>query len=322
MRRREFVALLAGASAAWSPAARAQQPGRVYRLGDLAAESLRNPFHLALRDELRRLGFVEGRNLKIDGHPSVRPEGALAIAAAVVAAKPDAILAAGNPLIRAVQQATRTVPILAVADDLVRSGLVRSFARPGGNTTGISILATELDGKRQDLLTELVPAARHIAALADPRVIVPGHLRELEEAARERGIELSVYRVSTPAEIVPALDAAHAAGAQALNVLASPLLNAHQRTIRERAAALKLPAIYQWPEMAEAGGLAAYGPRFAAVGRQAARLLAKILRGATPADLPVEQPDTFALVINMKTAKALGLTIPPLILARADEIIQ
>jgi len=154
---------------------------------------------------------------------------------------------------------------------------VESLAHPGVNTTGISILATELDGKRQELLTDLVPAARHIAALADPGVTRPEQLRALEDAARKQGIELSVYLASKPEEILPAIEAARASGAQALNVLASTLLNANRRPIIERAAALKLPAIYQWPDMAEAGGLAAYGPNFNKIGRQRARQLVKLL---------------------------------------------
>jgi len=199
---------------------------------------------------------------------------------------------------------------------------VESLAHPGVNTTGISILATELDGKRQELLTDLVPSARHIAALADPGVTRPEQLRALEDAARKQGIELSVYLASKPEEILPAIEAARASGAQALNVLASTLLNANRRPIIERAAALKLPAIYQWPDMAEAGGLAAYGPNFNKIGRQRARQLVKLLQGTKPGDIPVEQPDKFELVINLRTAKAVGLVVPPAILDLANEVIE
>jgi putative tryptophan/tyrosine transport system substrate-binding protein len=227
-------------------------------------------------------GLSKGQNLQVDGRFSVRDEAAPEVAVAVVAAGVDAISTVGDQFIRAAQKATRTIPILAGADDLVLSGLVSSLAHPGGNTTGVSILATELDGKRQELSTELVPAARHIAALADPGVTAPERLRALEDAARARGIELSVYRVAKPDEIVPAIDMAQASGAQALNVLASPSLNANLQLIRERTAALKLPAIYQWPENAEAGGLAAYGPRLTRVFRQLARHLAKIFAASSP----------------------------------------
>ena len=300
----------------------AQQPGRIYRLGILGPGPEDTPLQVALRDELRRSGFVEGQNLRIERHSSVAPNQVARLMTAMAASKLDAIFTAGAPQIRAVQQATQTIPIVTVADDLRGSGLVRSLAHPSGNMTGISILATELDGKRQELLTELVSGVRHIAALADPGVVAPGHLQALEAAARRASIELSVYRVAKPAQIAPAIDAAHAAGAQALNVLASPLLDANEQLIRDRAAALGLPAIYQWPENAEAGGLAAYGPRFAAIGRQSARQLVKIFRGAKPSDLPVEQPDKFELVVNLNTAKALGLTVPQSILARADEVIE
>jgi len=203
----------------------------------------------------------------------------------LVAAGVDAILTGGAPVTRVVQKATRTIPILAGADDLVLSGLVSSLAHPGGNTTGISFLATELDGKRLELLTELVPAARHIAALADPSVTAPEQLKAMEDAARARGIELSIHLTAKPEEIVPAIDMAKASGAQALNVLATPLLDANRQLIIERTAALELPAIYQWPEIAEGGGLAAYGPRQTAGARQRARQLVKIFRGAKPGNI-------------------------------------
>jgi putative ABC transport system substrate-binding protein len=168
---------------------------------------------------------------------------------------------------------------------------------------------------------ELVPAVRHFAALVDPPVSAPEQLRALEDAARGRGIELSIHRAATPEEIVPAIDMAQASGAQALNVLATPLFNNNQRLIVERTAALQPPAIYQWPEIAEAGGLAGYGPRLTECERQRARQLAKIFRGAKPADIPVEKPDKFELV-NLRTAKAIGLRVPPALLDLADKGIE
>ena len=209
-----------------------------------------------------------------------------------------------------------------MADDLVLSGLVSSLSHPGGNTTGISLLATELDGKRQELLIELVPSARHIAALADPRVTAPEQLRALEDAARMRGIALSICRATKPEEIVPAIDSAQASGALGLNLLAAGLLHANRQLILDRVATLKLPANYQWPETAEAGGLAGYGPRLSALNRQRARQVIKIFRGARPADIPVEQPDRFELVINLHTAKAIGLMVPPTLLDLADKVIE
>jgi putative ABC transport system substrate-binding protein len=188
--------------------------------------------------------------------------------------------------------------------------------------TGISILATELDIKRQEILIEMVHASRHIAALADPGVTAATHLDELRNAAAKRGVELSIYPVHGPEEIVAAIDQAQADEATALNVLASAFLHANRKIILDRTAALRLPAIYQWSETAEEGGLAAYGPRFAMLYRQLARQLVKLLHGAKPADIPIEQPTEFELVINLNTAKALGLTIPEAMLDRADKVVE
>jgi putative ABC transport system substrate-binding protein len=320
MKRRKLLALIAAIALPGAPAARAQAPGRVYKLGRLAPGP-NIAFSTFFVDELHKAGFVAGANLLIDERYASVDE-AFETAKAMVAAGPDALHVAGSELVRATQQATQTVPILTVGDDLLGSGVLTSLARPGGNTTGVSILATELDGKRQELLTELVPAARRLAALADPGVTQPASLQHLQDAAKPRGIVLSIFRIGKAEEIGPAIEAAHAAGAEALNVLASPLFYVAQQQIFERAAALKLPAIYQWPEMAEAGGLAAYGPRFSAVYRQAARQLVRIFNGAKPGDLPVQEPDKFELVINLNTAKALGLTVPQALLARADDVIE
>ena len=324
MRRREFITLLlGGAAAAWPLAASAQEPGRTYRLGGLSQSPRDAPFLVALFDELRRLGFIEGQNLIIDGRGyGVRIGQFAEIAAELVKVQVDAIYCAGDAAIRAAQRATATIPILAIADDMVAAGLVRSLAKPGGNTTGVSIFATELDGKRQDILIEAVPGLRRMAALADLNKAA-AKLDALQEAARARGIELSIHAVANPDEIVRAIGAAKTSEAAALNVLASPLLNAYRRVIIERAAVLRLPAIYQWPETAEEGGFAAYGPRIIQLYREAmARQLGRLLRGARPADLPIEQPSKFELVINLPTARALGLEVPPALLTRADKVIE
>jgi ABC-type uncharacterized transport system substrate-binding protein len=322
MRRRDLIILLGGAALPEASIGRAQEPGRVYRLGIMAGLLREDSGYVMLFHELRRSGFVEGRNLQVVSRFSMRVEEAPEVAAMLVAAGVDAILTGGAHVTRVAQKATRSIPILAIADDLVLSGLVTSLAHPGGNTTGVSILATELDGKRLELLTELVPSARHIAALADPANTMPEQLRGLEDAARARGIELSIHLASKTDEIVAAIDAAQASGAQALNALAAPMLDANRRLIIERTAAIKLPAVYQWPDIVEAGGLAAYGPRRTEVYRQRARQLIKIFLGAKPGDIPVEQPDKFELAINLTTAKALGLTLPESILGRADEVIE
>ncbi len=273
--------------------------------------------------ELRQLGFVEGENLIVDRRGfSARYEQYPVLAAELVEAKVDAIMCGGEAAVRAAQAATRTIPILAIADDMIGTGLVPSLARPGGNTTGISILAGDLDGKRQEILIDLIPGVRRIAALSDAHTNTPGQLRALQEAAGTRAVELSIHPVDRPQEIAPAVAAAKAAGAAALNVLASPLLHDNVPTILARTAELRLPAVYQWPEIAEQGGLVGYGPRFSEVFRQWARQLQKVLAGATPADLPVEQPTKFELVINLKTAAALGLEVPPTLLVRADQVIE
>jgi putative ABC transport system substrate-binding protein len=325
MKRRDLILLLAdGAVCLFCTTARAQELGRIYRLGMLSDVPREDPTMVAAFDELRRSGFVEGQNLRAKGSFSIRDEETPEVAARLVAAGVDVIWTGGYPRTRAVQQATRTIPIVTMADDLVLSGLASSLSHPGGNTTGISLLATELDGKRQELLTELVPAARHIAALADPRITAPEQLRALEDAARLRGIKLSIYQATKPDEIIPAIDTAQASGALALNVLAGPLFNtnASRQLILDRVVALKLPAIYQCPETAEAGGLAGYGPRWLQLNRQRARQIIKIFRGVKPADIPVEQPDRFELVINLHTAKAIGLVVPSTLLDLADKVIE
>jgi putative tryptophan/tyrosine transport system substrate-binding protein len=200
---------------------------------------------------------------------------------------------------------------------------LRSLARPGGNTTGVSVLAPELDGKRQEILMEVVPGARRIAVLAEPNVTQPADLQALQNATRARGVEVAVFfSAGAPELIAPTMDKAKEWGATALNVLSAPLFSINRRLVIERAAALGLPAIYEWAEMAEEGGLIAYGPRLTLIYRQLARLIVKVLRGIKPEDLPVEQPTKFELVVNLKTAKALGLTIPQSLLLRADKVIE
>jgi putative tryptophan/tyrosine transport system substrate-binding protein len=324
MRRREVLRLIAGLSAGALARPRfslAQAPDRVYRIGIMAGTRQDEVPWPPFFDELSRLGFVERENLHVDGHFSMRDETAAATAAALITNGVDAIVTGGYARTRAAQMATTSIPILTVADDLVLSGLVNSLSHPGGNTTGISILATELDGKRQELLFEIVPGARHIGTLADPNVTRPEQLSALVQQASERG-ECSIHTASRPEDIIPSIEAAHAAAAQGLNVLATPLFNANQRVIIQHTAALQLPAIYQWPEIAERGGLAAYGPNYNQLYRQHARQLVKLLRGTKPADMPVEQPDKFELVINLKTANAIGITVPQSFLARADEVID
>jgi putative ABC transport system substrate-binding protein len=244
------------------------------------------------------------------------------LAVELVASGADAILAAGDAAIAAAQAATRTIPIVGISDDMVGAGFVRSLARPGGNITGISILATELNSKRLELLMDALVNARRVAVLSDPRITTPQHLTRLRNAVRSRDVELDVYEASTPEEIAPAIEAAAKAGAQAMNVLASPLLSFNSRQIVDQLALLRLPAIYQWPEIAEQGGLLAYGPPITRTYRQMARQVLRLMRGANMADAPVEQPTVFELVANLKTARAMDLQLPESFLTRADKVIE
>jgi putative tryptophan/tyrosine transport system substrate-binding protein len=322
MRRREFIALVGGGALAWPLAGRAQEPGRTYRVGAVSVNPPNAPIIVAMFDGLRRLGFIEGQNLTIDWRTYGPSADLVSEFEALVKTQPNVIYAGGIASIRAAQKATTTIPILGFYDDMVGSGLVSSLARPGGNTTGVSLLAADLDGKRQEILIEAVPGLRRMAALADADR-PSQQVQALQDAARARSVELSIHQIAKPGEIAPAMDAAKASGAEALNVLASGILWGYRRSIVERAAELRLPAMYQWPEVVDEGGFVAYGPSLVQVYRELMALqLVKLLRGEKPADLPVLQPTKFELVINIKTAKALGLTIPESFLVRADEVIE
>jgi ABC-type uncharacterized transport system substrate-binding protein len=326
MRRRELIALIGRAAALplfRVPVARAQEPGRIYSLGILTGAARQAPRMVAFFDELKVLGFAEGQNLKIAaGGFDVREDQYAEVAATLAKAAPDVVLGIGDAAIRAAQQSASTVPIVAMSSDLVASGFVRSLAHPGGNTTGISVLGFEVNGKRLEILMQVVPSARRIAVLTEPRVTQPAELKPLENAASAHGVELVIFTAGVPEEITPAMDKAKASGAGALNVLSAPLFSFKRRIVIERAAALGLPAIYEWPEMAEEGGLIAYGPPLTPLYRQLARVVVKVLRGAKPEGLPVVQPTNFELVINLTTAKALGLTIPEPLLVSADKVIE
>ena len=324
MKRREFITLLGGAAAAWPLAARAQQVGRIYRIGGLHQAPHDAPHHAAFFAELQRVGIIEGQNLIIDRRGyGQRPERFAELVQEQIKAQLDVILCGGEAAGRAAQQATTTIPIIVLADDMIRSGLVRSLAQPGGNTTGVSILASELDGKRQEILTEAVPGLRNMAILADPNTTTIQQLHALRDMTQVRGVEVSIHQVTRSEEIEPAIDAAKTSGASALNVLASPLLFNNRQIVLQRVEALRLPAIYQWPEMADQDGLLGYGPRIVQIYRDIiARQLVKILHGAKPADIPVEQPTRFELVINLKAARAIGHELPAGLVLRADEVIE
>ena len=322
VRRRELIALLAAGP--WPAAALAQVAGRIYRVGSIYGARYDEPQHRGFRSGLARLGFVDGRNavFETSGY-ELRREQYDAHAKLLVDTKVDVILAAGDVGIRAAQHATKTIPIVGITDDMVGSGLVRSLADPGGNTTGVSLLASELDGKRQQILIELLAGSHRIAALVDGQQTPASKIEALRSAARARGVEVSFHLAATPEQIGPAIAGAKAAGAAGINVLATPLFFNNQKILFEHIELHGLPAIYQWPDMAREGGLIAYGPNIVQVFRdQVAQIVAKVLRGESPAKIPVENPTRFELVINAKAARSLGLQIPSTLLAQADDVVQ
>jgi putative ABC transport system substrate-binding protein len=322
MRRRDFIKVIAGSAAAWPLGAVAQEPGRIYRIALVVPVGRDEPAIIAFLDELRSQGFVEGQNLIVIPGFLAKNEQIDTIVPATIQAAPDVIATGGDFITHAFQKATQSIPLVIFTEDLIAAGFVASLARPGANITGISLMSPELDGKRQDILIEAVPGARRIAALVDSNVSTLQHLQNLEQSARTQGKEPIVIRAANAGDIRVAVKDAIAHGAGALNVLGSPMLHLNRHVIIDQSTALRLPAIFQWPETAEEGGLIGYGPGFVELFRQRAAIVAKILRGTKPSDLPVEQPSTFKLVVNLKSAKAIGLKIPESFLARADEVIE
>ena len=327
MDRRSFLGTLAGGLLAAPLAAEAQQAERVYRIGFLSGQS---PTDLArqletFRQRLRELGYVEGRNVAIEYRfAEGRPERLPALAAELVRLKVDIIVTAGPPAPLAAKQATTTIPIVfAISNDPVAEGVVSSIARPGGNITGLTSIAPELVGKQLELLKEVAPKVSQVAVLRNPSN--HGHpltLRQAEGAAQALGLQLHIMQAGSPAEIDAAFAAMRSEHAGDILVLRDPLFLGQRTQIAALAAKSRLPAVYGFREAAEAGGLMAYGASVPFMYRSAATYVDKILRGAKPADLPVEQPTKFELVINLKTAKALGLTIPQSLLQRADQVIE
>ena len=310
-------------------AAEAQQAAKVPRIGFLVGNLAPNP-HLreALLQGLRDLGYVEGRNVVIEYRDA---EGKLerlpALAAELVALKVDVILAPGTLHALAVKQATKTIPIVVIgAADPVRSGLVTSLARPGGNVTGLSNLAPELVGKWLELLTQAVPGVSRLAVLWQPggqdERTERDMLKAAEVAARALGVRLQFVEARGPADFDRAFSDMTRARAGALTVWSTPMFVSERRRLVDLAAKNRLPAVYPWREFVDAGGLMSYGANVADLYRRAATYVDKILKGTKPGDLPVEQATKFELVINLKTATALGITIPQSVLRRADEVIK
>jgi putative ABC transport system substrate-binding protein len=307
--------------------AEAQQPKKVTRIGYLAAASLSaNAARTeAFRQGLRELGYIEGKNIVIEWRYAEGKRDHLpGLAVELVRLKVDVIVTAGSGSTRAAKEATSAIPIVMAQDsDPVGSGLVSSLARPGGNITGLSTLSAELSGKRLELLKEVVPKLSRVAVLGtSPDSSNAQVLRELELAAGAFGIKLQSVDVLDPKDIETGFRAATKGRADAVLVLANPVVNSQRKQVVELAAKNRLPAIYYRRDFVEEGGLMTYGVSFLDLDRRAATYVDKILKGAKPADLPVEQPTKFEFVINLKAAKQIGLTIPPNVLVRADRVIR
>jgi len=324
LKRRQFITLLGGA-AAWPLAARAQQPSKVPTVGFLgtATPSAWNHWVAAFEQRLRELGWIEGRTVTIDYRwAEARSERAAEIAAEFVRLKVEVIVTSGTAVLAA-KQATSTIPIVfAVANDPVGSGFVASLARPGGNVTGMSVQSHDLTGRRLDLLREVVPRLHRLAIMAN--VGYPAAVQEMSEvqaAATGLGMEVITSGIRRAEDIVPAFETLKDR-VDALYIVVESFANANRDRINTMALTTRLPTISAFREFAVAGGLMSYGTNYAALFRRSADFVDKILRGAKPADLPVEQPSKFELVMNLKTAKTLGLTVPPTLLALADEVIE
>jgi putative ABC transport system substrate-binding protein len=329
--RRAFMGVIAGGLFAAPLAVEAQPAAKIARIGYLSTNLATSP-HLreAFRQGLRDLGYVEGRNLVLEYRDAERKVERLpALAAELVALKVDVIVTeAGTTVVPlAAKQATRTLPIVfASAADPVGSGLVTSLARPGGNVTGLSSLSAELVGKRLELLTQAVPGVGQVAVLRLPGALGERTEKEMltgaEVAARGLGVQLQFVEARDPAEFDRAFSDMTRARAGALTLLPSNMFFREHRRLVDLAARNRLPAVYPWKEVVDAGGLMSYAASLTDSCRRAATYVDKILKGAKPGDLPVEQAEKFDLVINLKTAKALGLTIPPSLLQRADHVIE
>jgi putative tryptophan/tyrosine transport system substrate-binding protein len=324
VKRREFIMLLGGAAATWPMVASAQQASKLPTIGLLGTDaSAWTPWTAAFVERLRALGWVEGRTVAIEYRWSeARRERESEIAAEFVRLKVDVIVTAGRA-VTAVKQATADIPIVfAITNDPVGSGLVASLGRPGGNITGLSTQSPDLAGKRLELLREVAPALRRLAIMANvsfPDAAV--EMNDVEAAARALGLEVTRLEIRRAEDIAP-VSMVLKAQMDSFYVVGDPLVNANRTQVIALALTAGLPTVLSNRAYVQVGGLMSYGPNYADQFRRAAEFVDKILRGTKPGDMPVEQPTKFELVINLKTAKALGLEIPPTLLARADEVIE
>jgi putative ABC transport system substrate-binding protein len=326
LRRREFITLLGGAAFAWPVTARAQQSGKLRTIGFLGpnTHSAASEWVAAFVQRLRELGWMEGRTITIEYRWAEGREKRFAeIAAEFVRLKVDVIVTSGTPAVMASKKATSVIPIVfATAGDPVGSGLVASLARPGGNVTGLATLANELAGKRLELLREVVPDLRRLAIMGNvgnPFTVL--ELGEVQAAARTLGLEVATLEIRRAQDLAPAFEALKSR-ADALYVCTDALANTNRIRINIAALGERLPTMHGSRDYVEAGGLMSYGPNFPDMFRRTADYVDKILRGTKPGDLPVEQPTKFDLVVNLTTAKALRLDVPPTLLTRADEVLE
>jgi putative tryptophan/tyrosine transport system substrate-binding protein len=323
-RRREFITLIAGAATAWPLAGKAQQPKPASRLGFLTQAPVMSPIEDAFRQGLRDFGYVDGQNLIIEYRSGAGRVDRLAeLAADLVAAKVDVIFAAGSEATSAARQTTSSVPIVMTSTNPVGLGFVASLARPGSNVTGLSLLGPETSGKRLELIKEMIPGIAKVAVLWNPND--PGarfSLQETQAAAETLKLDLQILETRDVDAFDGAFAAARNEGAAAGILLPAPLMSRNAGRIADLAVQRRLPTLFFSEDSVKAGGLISYGANLIAMNRRAAYFVDRILKGAHPADLPVEQPTVFELAINLKTAKALGLEVPPSLLARADEVIE
>jgi putative ABC transport system substrate-binding protein len=327
MQRRKVLALLGGVAAVpiLRPlAARAQQSGKVGRIGFLRVGPPPPSFIGPLREGLGALGYVEGRNITFDFRLARNVAELPGLAAELVSRKVDVLVASGTPAVIPARNATNAIPVVFIAAlDPVATGVVASLARPGGNVTGFTAVFSDLTGKRLEFLKEMLPALTRVALLTRPAN--PGHTQyvlQTQIAARLLRVEMEVLAVNSPDDFEPAFRRAADAGVTALIQIDDAMLTSHRQRLVELANSYRIPGAYGFREFVEIGGFMALGPSYSELYRRAADYLDKILKGAKPADLPVQQPTKFELILNLKTAKALGLTIAPSLLARADEVIE
>ena len=326
MGRRGFITLMAGAAIACSLAARAQRSEKMYRIGSLTAGGLPVPeLRPVFPDTLRDLGWVEGKNITIERrYAEDRLDRLPELAMELVRLKVDLIIASGTLAPLAAKHATSTIPIvMTTAGDPLGSGLVTNLARPGGNVTGLSLMVPDIGGKRLELLKELLPSASRVAVLWNAANPYPALVfKETERAAKTLDVQIQSIEVRAPDDFVGAFEIVKRDRPDALITVEDPLTIDYRRQIIDSAADFRLPAMHGVREFVQVGGLMSYGASIGDLVRRSAGYVDKILRGAKPGDLPVQQPTKFELLINLKTAKALGIAVPPSLLARADEVIE